>query len=147
MRILAMVAVAMAAVLTGGCTSNAPGRPLGGVGYVLDKKADRQASSRIWTGTDLPELVALVAQLGNDQLQQQLAEVDPAHEVVVSLYFDACSQEDPELVLDGSVLSVRYRTQLNRNCVRAVDTLVLFAVVRTDLPQKVTYADQEFTLA
>lgn len=142
-----MVAVAMAAVLTGGCTSSALGRPLGGVGYVLDKKADRQASSRIWTGTDLPELVALVAQLGNDQLQQQLAEVDPAHEVVVSLYFDACSQEDPELVLDGSVLSVRYRTQLNRNCVRAVDTLVLFAVVRTDLPEKVTYADQEFTLA
>lgn len=142
-----MIAVAMAAVLTSGCTSNALGRPLGGVGYVLDKKADRQASSRIWTGTDLPELVALVAQLGNDQLQQQLAEVDPAHEVVVSLYFDACSQEDPELVLDGSVLSVRYRTQLNRNCVRAVDTLVLFAVVRTDLPEKVTYADQEFALA
>ena len=142
-----MVAVAMAAVLTGGCTPSALGRSLGGVSYVLDQKADRQASSWVWTGSDLPELVALVAQLGNDQLQQQLAAVDPTREVVVSLYFDACSQEGPELILQGSVLSVRYRTELHRNCVRAIDTLVLFAVARSDLPETVTYFDQEFPLA
>lgn len=142
-----MLAVGMAAVLVGGCTSAGLGRSLGGVSYVVDKLSDRQASSRIWTATDLPELADLVALLGDDELERRLAEVDPAREVVVSLYFDACSTQDPELILDGQLLTVRYRTDLNRNCVRAVDTLTLFAVPRADLPDRVVYFDQEFTLS
>lgn len=141
-----MLAVGMAAALLGGCTSGSLGRPLGGVSYVLDKKADHQAISWIWTENDLPELADLIAQLGDDELERRLAEVDPGREVVVSLYFDACSTQDPELVLDGSLLTVRYRTDLNRNCVRAVDTLALFAVPRAELPATVVYVDQEFTL-
>lgn len=146
MRVFALLTVVLATMLAGGCSAGSLGRPLGGVGYVLDHKPDRQPISWIWTEADLPELTELIAQLGDGELQQRLADVDLTREVVVSLYYDACSTQDPELVLDGAQLVVRLRTDLHRNCVRAVDTLALFAVPRAELPNPVSYAGQEFTL-
>lgn len=131
---LRAAAVAGCTALLAGCTAAPPAENLGTVSYVRDKQPSSPAVTTFHTGDRIGTLVAALRDLHSPELAQRVDGVDPATHVVVTLYFDACAKEGPELVLTGSTLTVRYGTVLNRNCVRAVDTLTVFAVPRSRLP-------------
>lgn len=123
------------ALLLAGCTASPVSEPLGSITYLIDKQPSSPARTWVYTAPDLPGLAALAASAGDPDLARTLAAVDADRHVVVSLYFDACAKADPSLVLEGSVVSVRYGTTRNRACARAVDTLAVFAVARDRLPE------------
>lgn len=131
-------AAALSTLLLAGCTASPIGESLGEVAYVVDQKPQPAPSTWVYTSADIADLTSLVAGLGSTEFADRLADVDPKTHVVVSLYYDACSKSEPELVLDGSTLTVRYRATTTRNCARAVDTLALFAAPRSSLPDPVT---------
>lgn len=103
-----------------------------------DKRPASKPITWVYVGGDLGALKALVNGLGDSGLTQRLGAVDASTNVVVTLYYDGCTKAEPSLVLDGAAITVQYGQELNRNCVRAVDTLVLFAVPRASLPDPVT---------
>ena len=131
---LRAAAVAGCTALLAGCTSAPLAENLGTVSYVRDKRPSSPAVTTFHTGEQIDTLVATVRDLQAPELAQRVDAVDTATHVVVTLYFDACAKEQPELVLDAATLTVHYGTVLNRNCVRAVDTLAVFAVPRSRLP-------------
>ena len=133
--LLATVAFALA---SSGCSAPAIGQNLGSIGYVRDKSPTNAPVTWVYAGSDIEPLIALVAGLGDDALTQRLRGVDRASQVVVTLYYDACAKSEPSLVLNGSTMTVAYGATQNRNCVRAVDTLVSFAVPRDRLPDPTT---------
>ncbi|GAA0327571.1 hypothetical protein [Micropruina glycogenica] len=127
--LLATVAFALA---SSGCSAPAIGQNLGSIGYVRDKSPTSAPVTWVHAGSDIEPLISLVAGLGDDALTQRLRGVDRASQVVVTLYYDACAKSEP------SLLTVAYGATQNRNCVRAVDTLVSFAVPRDRLPDPTT---------
>lgn len=135
-RILAALS---AALLMAGCTSGPVGDDLGSISYVRDKQPSSTPVTYVYAGTQIDTLATLVHGLQNPELSRRLDGVDGTTDMVVTVYFDACAKADPQLTLNGDTLTVRYGAVLNRNCVRAVDTLALFAVPRSALPDPVTF--------
>ena len=116
-----------------GCSSGPVGENLGSISYVRDKQPTSKPITYVYIGTEIDTLATLVHGLQDPDVTRRLDGVDGTTGIVVSVYFDACTKADPGLILDGGTLTVRYGASLNRNCVRAVDTLALFAVPKSAL--------------
>ena len=121
--------------MTCGCTqSPVVGESLGTIGYVRDRHPASTPATYLYTTASIADLTGLVDGLDAPDVAQRLHAVDPSTHVVVALYFDACAKSEPALALNGGTLTVRYGAIANRTCVRAADTLALFAVPRSQLP-------------
>lgn len=141
MRTRLALGVAASLMLTACTGPNTVGDTLGSIRYVVDKTtADVGLATTLHTGASIAALADRVQTLGDQQLAQRLRAVDSTGTVVVSLYFDACSKSGPSLQLAGAELTVRYAEELNRTCVRAIDTLTVFAIAKDRLPNPVTLA-------
>ncbi len=135
-RVLVAAAALCAMAVAAGCVAEvaAPvGRELGALSYVGDRLPTFKPVTWVHAGSDLAGLRTRMAEVGDAALSQRLAAVDESSELVVTLYFDACARADPLLMRDGATITVRYARELNRTCVRAIDTLALFAVPRDAL--------------
>jgi len=128
----------IAVLAASGCTTAPVSVDLGEISYVKDKNPTFTPASWLYTGADIDTLATGVDRLGSARVSQGLGQVDRTSDVVVSVYYDACAKDDPTLDLQGSTLTVRFVT-LNRNCVRAEDTLALFLVRRPGLPDPLVY--------
>ncbi len=104
-----------------------------------DKQPRSKPITYVYIGTEIDTLATLVHGLQDPEVTRRLDGVDGSTRMVVSVYFDACTKADPGLTLDGGTLTVRYGATLNRNCLRAVDTLALFAVLRSELADPTTF--------
>lgn len=131
-----LAAAVTGGVLLAGCTASGPGRSLGAIGYVADKKPALAPATWVHTGDRIAELAAGVTDL-DAGLGRRIAALDPAADLVVTLYYDGCAKGSPALVLDGSTLGVRYGETITRSCYRPVDTLAVFAVHRSSVPDPV----------
>ena len=131
---LRAAAVVGCTALLAGCTAALPAENLGTLSYVLDQEPSVPVVTTFHTGERIDALATTMRDLQASGIAQRVDGVDRATQVVVTVYYDACGKEQPELVLTGSTLKVRYGVELNRNCVRAMDTLTVFAVPRSRLP-------------
>ena len=135
---LLLAAAAVTALAVSACTAAPLSAELGEIPYVKDKEPTFTPASWLYAGADIDTLAAGVDDLGSVPVSQRLAQVDRNSDLVVSVYYDACSKAAPALDLHGTTLSVRFVT-LDRNCVRAEDTLALFSVRRSSLPDPLEY--------
>ncbi|MGC3953895.1 MAG: hypothetical protein QM804_06520 [Propionicimonas sp.] len=119
-----------------GCTTPL-GRHLGTVHDYYPIRLDNYPPTRIWAD-DLAELQQIMVDLDAVRLGKELAAIDLASEIVVSVGYDGCGHSDPGLVLEGATLRVRFGTVHNRQCVRPMPSLALFAVPRAELPDLAT---------
>lgn len=139
-RVVTLAAIlALAGGALSGCGSGQVGITLGEIGYVLDRNGPPAANAVYADPTRIAELAQDVRVGWRSAELAAALERLPADRVVVTHYYNACARADPRLLRSGTRVRIDYGRNIDRQCVRAADTLAIVVVQAGQLPDPVTF--------
>jgi len=107
--------------------------------YLVDLDVPLAADQWLYVGAEQDVLAQRLEASGLDETAHQVRSTDGTLYGIVTVTFNACGNDEPQLRLDDGTVQVRFGTRIDRECYRPIDTLVLFSVTLTDLPDPTTF--------